>query len=115
LERGLTKVYCANWEYWDDRVLSVLWDYRKTTKKLHKYTPFQLVYGKEVVVPTKFITPSLYIAQITHMSEEESVTQRLMDLQEFEETRFLANFHQSVEKARQKSWHDRHIKNKIFA
>jgi hypothetical protein len=90
-----------NREDWDDRVPTVLWAYRTTTKKLHKYTPFQLVYGKEVVVPTEFITLSLYIAQITHMSEDESVAQRLMELQELEETRFLADFHQSVEKARQ--------------
>jgi hypothetical protein len=66
------------------------------------------------VVPAEFITPSLYIAQITHMSEDESVAQRLMDLQELEETRFLADFHQTVEKARKKSWHDRHIKTKVF-
>jgi transposase InsO family protein len=92
LERGLTKVHCANMEYWDDRFPAVLWAYRTTTKKLRKYTPFQLVYGKEVVVPTELITPSLYIAQLTHMLEEELVAQRLMELQELEETRFLADF-----------------------
>jgi hypothetical protein len=81
LERGLTKVCCANREDWDDRVPTVLWAYRMTMKKLHKYTPFQLVYGKEVVVPAEFITPSLYIAQVTHMSEDESVAQRVMELQ----------------------------------
>jgi hypothetical protein len=37
-----------------------------------------------------------------------------MELQELEETGFLENFHQSVEKARKKSWHDRHIKTKVF-
>ena len=63
-------------------------------KKIHKYSPFHLVYGKEVVVPIEFITPSLYIAQITHMSEDESVVWRLMELQEIEETRLLADFHQ---------------------
>ena len=31
-----------------------------------------------------------------------------------EEDLFLAGFHQQVQKAREKSWHDRHIKNKIF-
>jgi hypothetical protein len=66
------------------------------------------------VVPTKFITPSLYIAHITHMSEDESVSQRLMELQELEETRFLVDFHQLVEKSRQKDWHDRHINTKVF-
>jgi len=40
------------------------------------------------------------------MIEEEAVVQRLTELQELDETRFLADFHQSVEKARQKSWHD---------
>jgi hypothetical protein len=45
-------------------------------------------------VPVEFITSSLYISQITHMSEEESVVQRLMQLQELEESRFLENFHQ---------------------
>ena len=73
LEKGLTKVCCTNREDWDDRVPVVLWAYRTNTKKLHRYTLFQLVYGREAVVPTKFITPSSYIAQITHMSEEESV------------------------------------------
>jgi hypothetical protein len=38
-------------EDWDDRVPTILWAYRKTTKKLHKYMPFHLVYGKKVVVP----------------------------------------------------------------
>jgi len=49
------------------------------------------------------------------MSGEESIAQRVMELQEIEETIFLADLHQLVEKARQKSWHDRHIKNKVFA
>jgi hypothetical protein len=114
MEKGLTKVCCANREDWDDRVLAVLWDYRTTTKKLHRNTPFHLVYGKEVVVPSEFITPSLYIAQITQMSEEESIVQRLVELQEIEETRFLIDFHQSFEKERQKSWHDKHINTKVF-
>jgi transposase InsO family protein len=62
LERGLTKVCCENREYWDERVPTILWAYRTTIKKLHVYTPFQLVYGKEVMVPAEFITSSLYIA-----------------------------------------------------
>jgi len=71
MERGLTKVCYVNREDWDGIVLAVLWAYRTTTKQLHKYTPFQLVYVKEFVVPTKFITPSLYIAWATHMIDDE--------------------------------------------
>jgi hypothetical protein len=62
-----------NWKDWDDKVLAVLWAYRTTKKKIHRYTSFQIVYGKEEVVPTKFITSCFHIAQITHMSEEESI------------------------------------------
>jgi transposase InsO family protein len=57
LERGLTKVCCTNREDRDDRVPTVLWAYRTTIKKIHRYTPFHLVYGKEDVVPAEFITP----------------------------------------------------------
>jgi hypothetical protein len=113
-ERGLMKVCCANKEDWDDIVPTVLWAYRTTTKNLDKYTPFQLVYGKEVVVLAEFITPSLYIAHITHMLEDESVAHRITKLKELEETKFLVDFHQSVEKLRHKSWHDIHIKTKVF-
>ena len=31
-----------------------------------------------------------------------------------EEERFIARFHQNVEKQRQKAWHDRHIRTKQF-
>jgi hypothetical protein len=33
---------------------------------------------------------------------------------EMEEDMILAGFHQEVQKSRDKSWHDRHIKKKIF-
>jgi hypothetical protein len=55
------KVCFTNRKDWDDKVLVVLWDYTKNTKKLHKFTPFDLVYEKEVMVSAKFISPSLYI------------------------------------------------------
>jgi hypothetical protein len=61
-----------------------------------------LVYEKEVVVPTKFITPSLYTTHATHITDDESIAQRIEDLEELEEARFLADFHHTVEKARQK-------------
>jgi hypothetical protein len=36
------------------------------------------------------------------MTDDESVAQRIADLQELEEARFLADFHQTVEKDRKK-------------
>jgi hypothetical protein len=93
----------------------VLWAYRTTTKRLNMYTPFQLVYGREAVVPVEFLTPSLFIAQATKMTDDDSLVERVEELMELEEARFLAYFHQTVEKSSKKSWHDRHIKHKSFA
>ena len=40
--------------------------------------------------------------------------ERLDQLMELEEDKILAGFHQEVHKAKEKAWHDRHIKKKIF-
>lgn len=37
-----------------------------------------------------------------------------MQILELEENRFLAGFHQQVQKAREKVWHDNHIKQRTF-
>jgi hypothetical protein len=72
------------------------------------------VYGQEVMVPLDFLVPSLRVATITNMTERDAVKERLSQLMIMEEDRILAGFHQEVQKARDKAWHDRHIKRKKF-
>jgi hypothetical protein len=48
------------------------------------------------------------------MTERGTVHERLNQLMTMEEDQILAGFHQQVQKARDKSWHDRHIKKKTF-
>ena len=48
------------------------------------------------------------------MADTETMNERLAQLRALEEDRFIAGFNQKVQKAREKSWHDRHIKIKIF-
>jgi hypothetical protein len=38
----------------------------------------------------------------------------LSQLVQLEEDQFVSGFHQQVQKAREKDWHDRHIKQKNF-
>jgi hypothetical protein len=73
-----------------------------------------LVYGQEAVVPLQFLAHSLRIAAITNMTERGAVQERLSQLMLMEEDRIIAGFHQELQKVRDKSWHDRHIKRKSF-
>ena len=114
LENALTKIYNSQRNDWDLRVNVVLWAYRTTCKKLTGHMPFSLVYRQEAVMPMEYILPSLRIAQITGMTDIDMVHERLAQLLALEEDRFIAGFHQKVQKAQEKSWHDRHVKNKIF-
>jgi hypothetical protein len=50
-------------------------------------------------VPAEFLTPSLFIAQATKMTKDESIVAQVEELLELEEARFLAYFHQNVEKS----------------
>jgi hypothetical protein len=65
-------------------------------------------------MPMEFIVSSLCIAAITDLSDSSAIEERLSQLLQLEEDRFVAGFHQQVQKAREKAWHDRHIKKKKF-
>jgi len=71
----------------------VLWAYRTTCKKLTMQTPFKLVYGLEVVVPMEYLVP---IVAFTDMDDTDIVQERLVQLFELEEDRFIVEFHQKV-------------------
>ena len=114
LEHALTKVCNINTDDWDLKIPIVLWAYRTTCKKLTRHTPFKLEYGQEVVMPMEYIIPSLRVAALIDMVDDETLNERLLHLVGLEEDRFIVGFHQQVLKEKQKAWHDRNIKYKAF-
>ena len=50
----------------------------------------------------------------TGMADHGAMEQRLAQLEELEEDRFLDGFHQQVKKECKKAWHDQHIKLRTF-
>ena len=83
---------------WDQKVSVVLWAYRTTCKILTRHTPFRLVYGQEVVVPMEYIVSSLRIVTLTKMTDVDVVEQRLSQLVQMEEERFVTRFNKNIEK-----------------
>jgi len=62
----------------------------------------------------EYIVPNLRIAVVTGMSDREALEERLVQLEELEEERFLAGFHLQVQKQCKKAWHDCNIKLCMF-
>jgi hypothetical protein len=56
-------------------------------------THFKLVYGIEVVFTMEYLVPSLRIDAFTDMDDTSIVHERLAQLVELEEDRFMEGFH----------------------
>ena len=63
-------------------------------------------------MPMEYIVPSLRIYAFIEMDDPDMMKERLAKILELEEGILIAGFQQQVQKAREKAWHDRHIKRK---
>ena len=112
LTRGLTKIFNADKDDWDEKLPAVLWAYRTTYKRSTDQTPFRLVYGQEVVVPLHFRQQTPIIAELLHVNVKQGRKDPLIQLSKLEECLLISLQHQEIQKQQQKAWHDRNIKNK---
>jgi hypothetical protein len=62
----------------------------------------------------EYLVPRLRIVSFIDMDDTDIVQERLAQLVELEEDKFIAGFHQQVQKEREKAYHERHIKKKEF-
>lgn len=66
------------------------------------------------MISMQYIVPSLRIATFIDMQDTDIMEERMSQFFSLEEDRFIEGFHQQVQKAREKAWHDKHIKKKNF-
>eukprot|EP00253_Pinus_taeda_P008112 PITA_08112 len=55
----IRRIIGIHWSNWHNMLFSALWAYRTSVKTSIGFTPFQLVYGLEVVLPIECKIPSL--------------------------------------------------------
>ena len=110
----LTKTIAGSATDWDEKLWGALWAYRTTYKVTTKYTPFQLVYGQEAILPIEFEIPSLRIAIEYRLGDVESLQDRLATLESLDEDRRMALFNTFVAQQRRKSFYDSKLTPKKF-
>ena len=59
IEVILTKTMKGHHKYWDERILEALWAYRTTWHNTTGFSPYEMVYGKNVVFPIEFEVKTL--------------------------------------------------------
>ena len=70
LDNALRKVCNVTWGNCDEHVTIVLWEYRTRMKRLTKYTPFRVIYGKETTMTMELLLVSLCVVVMSKMIEE---------------------------------------------
>jgi len=81
LTRIIAKVILDKQCTWDDHVGEALWAYRTAYKTVTGYTPFQLVFGFEAVIPIELEIPSLRLAIQHGLGDTESLEARLISIE----------------------------------
>ena len=83
LEAILTKTIKANHIDWEDRLPEALWDYKTTWRNTTGHSPYELVYGKQILLPIEFQIKTFRMEAQLGMDLSEEQKKRLLQLNEF--------------------------------
>ena len=68
-----------------DRLPEALWAYRITWRNTTGHTPYELIYGKQVLLPIEFQVKTFRMAAQLGMNLEEAQRQRILQINELDE------------------------------
>jgi hypothetical protein len=114
LEAILTKTIHHHHKDWVDRLPEALWAYRTTWRNTTGFTPYELVYGKRVVLPIEFEIKTLSIALQVGLDLSKSQQHRLEQINELDEIHQAAIHQTTLVQQQRAKWHDEFIKEKKF-
>ena len=87
LEAIMTKTIKLHRRDWSDKLLEALWAYRTTWKNNTGFSPYEMVYGKQVLLPIEFQISTYRLAVELGMDLNEAQKQRMMQVNELDEVR----------------------------
>jgi len=87
LENIMTKTVQMKKKDWSEKLRDALWAYRITWKNTTGFSPYQLVYGKEVLLPIEFQIHTYKLAVELGLELSEAQQQRIMELNQLDEHR----------------------------
>ena len=106
---ALTKVVEGTHMDWDQKLHFVLRAYRTAYKTAIGTTPFNIVFGLNVILPIEFLIPTLRVVKQMEWTSHE-LSERIDNLEKLDEDRRIAILGIYAEKHRMKKWHDTHVK-----
>eukprot|EP00253_Pinus_taeda_P002711 PITA_02711 len=87
LEGIITKTVAMNRKNWEEKLKDALWAYRIMWKNTTGFTPYQLVYGKELMLPIEFQIHTYKMAADLGFDLNETQQERIRQLNQLDEMR----------------------------
>ena len=98
---------------WHQTLFFTLWAYRTSVKTTTSFTPFQLVYRLEAVLPIQCQIPSLKLV-VELPPNASTKEERLLYLNNLDETRQDATLVNEAHKKRIKAQYDKYVQPRVF-
>ena len=114
MEDILTKTIHLHHKYWVDRLPEDLWAYRITWRNTTRHTPYELVYGKQVLLLIELQVKTFCMAIQLGMDLEEAQKKQILQINELDEIRKDALQRTMLIQNQRKKWYDKFIKQNQF-
>ena len=99
---------------WPERLVEATWAYNTTYKTTTGFTPYELVYGKKVILSIEFDYNTLRMAGQLDLDLNREQQEIFHQLNGLDELRMQALLHTKVTQLQRKIWHDKNIKDEKF-